>query len=160
MNFFKVGLEFVAFHGEDGACPHVTGIIVAIVNKAFSADVPAGAHAGVFVPLGTIPCAFYCKIVLQTLPSFMGKSLIGVEFLTTRTLLTSSDFLFFSPVHFLSSPGKTVAVVVGFLGGGIIKLGGRIMSGDPLRTISKTSSKQARRSLTIKRSSNFRHSPS
>jgi hypothetical protein len=48
-NFFEVGLEFIALRGGDGKCPHVTSFIVAI-NKAFSTDVPADAHSGVFLP--------------------------------------------------------------------------------------------------------------
>jgi hypothetical protein len=39
----------------------MTGLIVA-VNKAFSADIPVDAYAGVFIPLGTIPCAFSREI--------------------------------------------------------------------------------------------------
>ncbi len=35
----------------------MTGLVVAI-TEAFPVDVPAGAHEGVVVPLGTIPCAF------------------------------------------------------------------------------------------------------
>ncbi len=65
-NFFTVGLEFVALCGGDGVRPHVNGLIVEI-NKAFFMDVPADAHAGVFVPLETIPRAFFHKMVLPNL---------------------------------------------------------------------------------------------
>ncbi len=44
----------------------MTGLIVAI-TEPFPTDVPAGAHEGDVVPLGTIPHAFSCKIVLPNL---------------------------------------------------------------------------------------------
>jgi hypothetical protein len=44
----------------------MTGLVVAIV-ETFPADVPAGAHEGVVLPLGTIPHAFSCKIALPNL---------------------------------------------------------------------------------------------
>ncbi len=44
----------------------MTGLVVAIA-AAFAADVPVGAHEGVVVPLGTIPCAFSRKIALPNL---------------------------------------------------------------------------------------------
>jgi hypothetical protein len=46
--------------------PNVTGLVVAIA-ETFTMDVPAGAHEGVVVPLGTILCAFSCKMVLPNL---------------------------------------------------------------------------------------------
>ncbi len=44
----------------------MTGLVVAIA-ETFPTDVPAGAHEGVVVPLGTIPHAFSCKIALPNL---------------------------------------------------------------------------------------------
>ncbi len=44
----------------------MTGLVVAI-TEAIPMDIPAGAHEGVVVPLGTIPCAFTCKITLPNL---------------------------------------------------------------------------------------------
>ena len=44
----------------------MTGLVVAIA-ETFPADVPAGAHEGIVVPLGTIPRAFFCKIALPNL---------------------------------------------------------------------------------------------
>ncbi len=44
----------------------MTGLVVAIA-ETFPAYVPAGAHEGVVVPLGTIPCAFSCNIALPNL---------------------------------------------------------------------------------------------
>ena len=44
----------------------MTGLVVAIA-AAFAADVPVGAHEGVVVPLGTIPCAFTHKNMLPNL---------------------------------------------------------------------------------------------
>ncbi len=75
-NFFKVGLEFVALCGGDGTRPHVTGHFVAI-NEAFFADMPADADAVDFVPLGTIPHAFSCRIVLPNLAFFHEKTVDG-----------------------------------------------------------------------------------
>jgi hypothetical protein len=46
--------------------PNVTGLVVAI-TEAFPVDVPAGTHEGIVVPLGTIPCAFTCKMELPNL---------------------------------------------------------------------------------------------
>ncbi len=37
------------------------------IAETFPADVPAGAHDGVVVPLGKITCAFSCKIALPNL---------------------------------------------------------------------------------------------
>jgi hypothetical protein len=50
----------------------VTGLVVAIV-ETFPADVPSGANEGVVVPLGTISCAFSCKIALPNLIVLRGK---------------------------------------------------------------------------------------
>jgi hypothetical protein len=75
-NSFEVGLEFSALCGGGGARPHLTGFIVAI-NKAFSVDLPADAHAGDFVPLGMIPHAFSCKIALPNLAFFNSLTAIG-----------------------------------------------------------------------------------
>ncbi len=44
----------------------MTGLVVAIA-EAFPVDIPAGAHEGVVVPLGTIPCAFTHKNMLPNL---------------------------------------------------------------------------------------------
>ncbi len=44
----------------------MTDFIVAIA-EAFPADVTAGTHEGVVVPLGTVPHAFTCKITLPNL---------------------------------------------------------------------------------------------
>ncbi len=62
--------------GEDSACPHVTGLIVA-ANKAFSVVIPADTYAGVFVALGTIPCAFSCKIAFPNLAFFYEEIVDG-----------------------------------------------------------------------------------
>jgi hypothetical protein len=68
-NFFNVGLDFIVLCLGKGARPHVTSLVVA-VDKAFGTDVPAGAHEGGFIPLGTILCAFPCKIMLPNLALF------------------------------------------------------------------------------------------
>ncbi len=44
----------------------MTGVVVAIA-ETFPADVHAGAHEGVVVPLGMIPRSFSCKITLPNL---------------------------------------------------------------------------------------------
>jgi hypothetical protein len=77
-NFFKVGFEFVVLCGGDGTRCHMTGFIVA-VNKAFFADVPADAHAGVFVPHGMIPRAFSCEITFPNHAFFHEEIVDGGE---------------------------------------------------------------------------------
>ena len=59
-NFGDVGQEIVLLRLRDGRRSNVTGLVVAIA-ETFPVYVPAGAHEGVVVPLGTIPCAFSCK---------------------------------------------------------------------------------------------------
>ncbi len=54
----------------------MTGRIVSI-NEAFSADVPADAHAGVFLPLVRIPCAFSHVIALPNVDFFHEKIVDG-----------------------------------------------------------------------------------
>ncbi len=56
-NFFKVGFEFVALCGGDGARRHMTGLIVA-VNKAFFADVKR-THMLVFSPTWDDPLCIF-----------------------------------------------------------------------------------------------------
>ncbi len=68
-NFVEVGLESSVLRVGNGASPCMTGLVVA-VDKAFSMDVPSGAHEGCFIPLGTIPCAFPYKITLPNLAFF------------------------------------------------------------------------------------------
>ncbi len=68
-NFFKVGLEFIALCLGNDAHAHVTSLVVA-VDEAFGMDVPAGAHEGCFIPIGTIPPALPCKVMLPYLTFF------------------------------------------------------------------------------------------
>jgi hypothetical protein len=104
---------------------------------------------------------FPAKSPFQILLSFRRNLEMGAAFLMIRSPSTSSDFLFFPPFCFPSSPeGVTVVMVDNFLGGELIKLGVRVTLMELFMTISKTSSKQTRRSLTIKWLPNFLHSPS
>jgi hypothetical protein len=120
----------------------VTSLVVA-VNKAFATKVPAGAHEGGVVPFGAILQAFPCKIALPDLAFLQKKFVDGGSVFGDCSPLTLSDFLFFPPFCFPSSPGgMTVVAVDGFLGGGSIKLGGRVTLAELFMTISKTSSKQ------------------
>jgi hypothetical protein len=119
---FKVGLEFIAIHGRGGARLHVTGLIVG-VNKAFSTYVPAEAHAGAFVPLGAIPYAFSRRIALPNLAFFNKEIDDGDGVFDDVFPFTSSDFLFFPPVRFPSSPGKNIGYCCWIFGRGPDKIG-------------------------------------
>jgi hypothetical protein len=158
-NFFKVGLEFIALCLGNGARPHMTSLVVA-ANKAFGADVPAGAHGGGFIPLGTIPCAFPCKIMVPNLALFHQEFGDGGEVLDNVLPFNFVGLPFFPSFPLPSFPGVTVVAFVGFLGGGLLKLGGRMTLRELFMTISKTLPKQTRLLLTIKRLPNFWHSPS
>ena len=61
-NLFEIFLEFSALCLGNGTCSYLACLDVA-VNKAFTADPPAGAHEDGVVPLGAIRQAFSCKIL-------------------------------------------------------------------------------------------------
>jgi hypothetical protein len=127
----------------------MTGLAVAIA-ETFPTDVPVGAHEGVVVPLGTIPCAFSCKIPLPNLIILHEKFRDGGGVFDYALF---SNFVVLPLVVLPLSviPGLGVSLGVGFLGDGLIKLGGRVTLRELFSTVSRTLSKQTRQSLTIKR---------
>ncbi len=131
----------------------MTGLVVAIA-ETFLAGVPAGAHEGVVAPLGTIPRAFSCNILLPNLIIFHEKFCDGGSVF---------DYALFS--GFVGLPLVVLPLsMVPWLGGEfehwlfgrwLIKLGRGVTLRELFSAVSRTPSKQTRRSLTIERSECF-----
>ena len=160
-NFCDVSGELIALHLGGSACSNVACFVVAVAKHSPRIHQQAHMKTTESFHLGWSREHFPVKSCLQISSSFMRNSVMGAEFLMMRSPLLSFRFLFFFPPHCLSlSPGGvTVVVVVGFLGGGLMKLGGMVTLREWFMTISKTLSKPTRQSLTNKRSFNFLHSP-
>jgi hypothetical protein len=122
----------------------MTGLVVAIA-ETLPADVPAGTHEGVVVPLGTVPHAFFCKIALLKLIILHEKSHDGDGVFDYALF---SDFiglpLVVLPLSVVPWLGVGVSLGVGFLGDGLIKLAGRVTLRELFSTVSRTLSKQTR----------------
>jgi hypothetical protein len=125
--------------------------LIVAVDKAFGTGVPGGTHEGGVVPRGG--SIEHCpeKLCFQFLPSFIRNFEMWAAFF--------GDALLFGFVRLPSLPLSLLLAVMprhgvgsgnGFLGGDLIKLGGRITVRELFITILKTLSKETRRLLTIK----------
>ena len=66
-NFHNISGELITLHLGDGTCSNLACFVVAVA-KALATNPPAGAHEGAgIVPLGAVPGAFFCEIVLPNL---------------------------------------------------------------------------------------------
>ncbi len=131
-------------HFVEGTAHAPMGLAMLLQSRKHSLWMYQRAHEGVVVPLGTIPCAFSCKIALSNLVVLHEKSHDGGGIFDYALL---SDFVGLPLIVLLLSivPWRRGEFGRWLLG----RLGGRIKLRELFSTVSRTLSKQTRRSLTI-----------